>query len=84
MTQNDEPLETKPVGELDEHLTLVTDSYEVYDILDYIGAEYDADSIVLEDSYGCLFVDVKQGDYSEVWGVHRSVPYTAATAYRLR
>ena len=83
MTQNDEP-ETKAVEELDEHLTLVTDSYEVYNILDHIGAEYDADSIVLEDSYGCLFVDVKQGDYSEVWGVHPSVPYTAATAYRLR
>ena len=80
----DKPLETKPVGELDEHLSLVTDQYEVNRILDYIGAEHDPDSIVLQDSYGCLFADVEKGDYSEVWGVHRSVPYKAATAYRLR
>ena len=82
--RNDEPLETTSVEQLDDHLTLTTDQHEVNRILDHIGAEYDADSIVLEDSYGCLFVDTEQGDYTEVWGVHRSVPYKAATAYRLR
>jgi len=65
-------------------LQLVTDSYEIDQILDHIGVEHDRDSIVLEDSYGCLWVDADNGDYSEVWGIHKSVAYTSLWAVRLR
>jgi hypothetical protein len=73
----------KPVSELGDHLQLVSGSYEVNQILEVAGVEHDPDSIVLEDSFGCLFVDTAHGAYSEIWGVHKSVPYLDATARRV-
>lgn len=64
-------------------LQLVQDQYEINHILDSIGVEYDNESIIAEDSYGCLWVDVENGDYSEIWGIHTSVPYLDKWAVRL-
>lgn len=65
-------------------LSLVQGSHEINTILDHIGVEHDRDSIVLEDSYGCLWVDVQDGEYTEVWGIHKSVPYLDRIAVRLK
>lgn len=53
-------------------------------ILDDIGVDHDPESIVLEDSYGSLWVDSEGGEWTEVWGIHKSVPYLNRTAVRLR
>lgn len=67
-----------------EDLQLVTGSVEVNEILDRIGVDHDPESVVLEDSYGCLWVDVEDGEYSEVWGIHKSAPYMNRYAVRLK
>jgi len=66
------------------NLSLVTGSFEVNQILDHLGVDHDPDSIVAEDSYGCLWVDVSDGEYTEVWGIHKSVPYMDRIAVRLK
>jgi len=77
----------KRVSELqpDKHpeLSLVTGSREVNDILDICGIEHDPESIVLEDSYNSLLVNVENGEYSEVWGIHQSVPHLSHYAVKL-
>jgi hypothetical protein len=74
----------KKAKELGDHLLLITDSYEVRTILDHIGVNHDPSSIILEDSYSSLFVDTKAGEYSEVWGIHRSTVHKNDTAVRLK
>ncbi|WP_206750720.1 hypothetical protein, partial [Halorubrum sp. SP3] len=56
-------------------LSLVTNPREIDHILESIGVEHDRESIVLEDSYNCLWVDTENGEYVEVWGIHKSTPY---------
>jgi len=69
----------------DKHnLKLVEDPFEIDKVLGHIGVAHDRDSIVLEDSYGCLWVDTCGGEYTEVWGIHKSVPYLNLTAVRLK
>ena len=65
-------------------LQLVETRESIDAILDHIGVEYDRDSIVLEDSYNCLWVDTEDGEYTEVWGIHKTVPYNHLWAVRLR
>lgn len=65
-------------------LSLVTDPYEIDQILDHIGVTHDRDSIVLEDSYSCLWVDTQNAEYVEVWGIHKSTPYLDRVAVRLK
>lgn len=76
-------METKAVENLDNDYKIITDQKEINRILDNIGADYDPDSIVLEDSYGSLFVKIDDGDYSEVWGVHNNTPRDHHTAHKL-
>jgi len=70
VVDSSEVIDTATVSDLspDEkpNLSLVTGSHEVAQILDYIGASYDNDSIVREDSYHSLWVDVSGGEYVEV------------------
>lgn len=65
-------------------LSLVTNPREIDHILESIGVDHDRDSIVLEDSYNCLWVDVKNAEYAEVWGIHMSTPYLDKIAVRLK
>ena len=65
-------------------LSLVQSTHEIDSILAHIDVSHDRDSIVLEDSYNCLWVNVENGDYSEVWGIHKNVPYIHLTAVRLK
>ena len=65
-------------------LSLVTNPREIDHILDSIGVEHNRDSIVLEDSYNCLWVDTDNGEYAEVWGIHKSTPMLDRIAVRLK
>ena len=66
------------------NLSLVTDKHEIDHILDSIGVNQDRDSIVLEDSYSCLWVNVENAEYAEVWGIHKNTPYLDLYAVRLK
>lgn len=66
------------------NLSLVTNKREIDQILNSIGVEHDRNSIIAEDSYSCLWVDVQNAEYSEVWGIHKNTPYVTLTAVRLK
>lgn len=76
-------METTKAKHLPDGLTLVTDSHEVNRTLDHLGIDHDPGSIILEDSYGALFIGSEDGAYTEVWGVHESVVNDNSTAYKL-
>jgi len=74
--------ETKVENLQPEHkpeLSLVTDRYEIDGILERNGIEHDRESLILEDSYNCLWV----GD-GEIWGIHKSAPHLSLAAVRLK
>jgi hypothetical protein len=52
----------------DPDLMLLTDSQDINSVKEHIGSPEWFD-------YGCLFVKVEDGDYSEIYGCDRSVPY---------
>ena len=64
------------VSQLDSSFTLVTDSQDIAAIAEYLGMD-------LSD-YGCLFVQVADGDYGEIYGCEYSTPWLDATVYRIR
>ena len=75
----------KRVSELNKpNLQLVQNQEKINQILEHIGVTQDKDSIVLEDSYGCLWVDTAHGSYTEVWGIHKNVPTLSRIAVRLK
>jgi hypothetical protein len=76
-------IDEKKVKNLNDSLLLISDSQEVNQILDRIGVNHDPSSIILEDSYNTLFVDTNQGDYSEVWGIHKNTATLDRVAVRL-
>lgn len=65
---------TTTVANVPEDLTLVDDSREVRHILDSIG--YDDKGL-----FGCLFVGVEDGDYTDIYAIRGSVPWLHRTAY---
>ena len=66
------------------NLRLLTGRMEIDHVLESIGVDHDPESIVLEDSYNCLWIDTKGGEYTEVWGIHKSTPYLDRVAVRLK
>jgi len=54
--------------ESDPDLMLLSDSQDIQAVADYLGNPDWFD-------YGCLFVKVDDGDYSEIYGCESSVPY---------
>lgn len=70
------------VNDIPDNLNLISGSYEVNQFLDNLGIEHDPNSIVLEDSFNCVFEGYNEGDY-EVWVCHKSVPYLGARAYKI-
>jgi hypothetical protein len=59
----------------DKRYTLVNDSQDIVATLEQIGR-----SDCLEDNFGCLLVEVLDGDYGQVWGIASNVPYLDAIA----
>jgi hypothetical protein len=54
--------------ESDQDLMLLSDRQDIRAVADYLGNPEWFD-------YGCLFVKVGDGDYSEIYGCESSVPY---------
>jgi len=72
------------VKDIPESLRLVSGSYEVNQLLDRFGIKHDPDSIVLSDSYNCIFYgnNPESGNF-EIWVCHKSTPYLEARAYKM-
>jgi hypothetical protein len=61
----------------DEKYLLVTDSEEIAHVIDSIAENQDY-------VIGCMFVEVLDGEYGEIWASEQFVPYLSATAYQLQ
>lgn len=70
-------LEIATVAELPDELLQISTSQDVRATLESIGLAH------LATDFGCLFVGVEDGEYSEVWACESSVPYLSATVVRL-
>jgi hypothetical protein len=64
------------VAQLDNSYTLVTDSQEIATVAEHLNED-------LSD-YGCLFVQMIDGDYGKIYGCTYSTPWITATVYRIR
>ena len=85
-----EEIVTVKVEDLSEELTYIPHQNEIEHILSLVqneleqkGLIHDTESIILEDSFASLWVDVEQGDYVEVWGCHYDTPHLNDTAYKI-
>jgi len=70
------------VSDIPDSLRLVSGSYEINQFLDNIGIKHDPDSIVLEDSYNCVFYGTHNGQF-QIWVCHKSTPYLNAAAFKI-
>lgn len=59
----------------DQDLILVVDSQEINHIRELEG---------IKEDYGCLFVKVGEGEYTEIYGLKESVPYLWLTVEKLK
>lgn len=64
------------VKDIPEHFELVTDSQEIGFIADNEGIDLD--------DYGCLFVEVLDGEYGTIYGCLGIPPYLMDTAYLIK
>lgn len=62
----------------DPRFSLVTDSQDIEFILEYLGCPE------LRDEIGCMFVEVLDGDYGEIYYCENSVPWLTSRIYDLR
>lgn len=63
------------VGALPNELQFVSDSQDIAPIKEHIGAS--------ATDYDAFFVNVENGDYTEVWGICGIVPYKSKLTTRL-
>lgn len=72
------------VKDIPDNLNYMSGSYEVNQFLDRYGIDHNPDSIVLEDSFNCVFYGNNQesGNF-EIYVCHKSVPYLEARAYKI-
>jgi hypothetical protein len=63
------------VARLGQHLQLVSDSQNVQAIREHLGTD--------AGNYDAFFVDTRDGDYTEVWGMCGIVPYNSKLVSRL-
>ena len=68
------------VNEIDERpeFSLISDSQDIEAILEYLGCSE------LKDQIGCMFVEIDNGDYGEIYYCEYSVPWLNARIYDLR
>jgi hypothetical protein len=75
---NKNKTDIKTVADIPDSFTLVQDSQDVQATLDYIG-KLDR----LPDA-GCLFAEVLDGDYGDVYLCERYIPFLTATLEKIR
>ena len=68
-------IESKRIENLSDDLFLVMDSQDVEAIKGHLGS--------LPFDYDGFFVQIADGDYTEVWGFEGNIPYSWKTAERL-
>jgi len=59
----------------DSDLTLISDTQEIDHIGDYLGINR------LSEDYGCLFVEIADGDYGHILGCESNIPYLEKILY---
>jgi hypothetical protein len=64
------------VKDIPERFELVTDSQDIDAIAENEGIDLD--------DYGCLFVEILEGEYGQVYGCSGSIPYLTDTAYLIK
>jgi len=67
---------TMLVKDIPNEFELVTDSQEIGSIAANLGIDLD--------DYGCLFVEVLDGEYGQVYGCSGNIPYLMDTAYLIK
>jgi len=65
----------RTVANLGQHLQLITDSQDVQAIREYLGKD--------AGNYAAFFVDIRNGEYAEVWGMVGIVPYLSKLVNKL-
>jgi len=65
----------RKAGEFDQDYTIVTDTWEI----EHIMATYVKPADFVD--YGSLFVKAVDGEYSELWGSERAIPWLGVTYY---
>lgn len=58
---------TKQIFQLDKNLQFVSDSQDVQSLKDSLGS--------IAQGFDAFFIEIKDGDYQEVWGIHGIVPF---------
>jgi hypothetical protein len=66
------------VSDMDERFQLVTNSQDIAATLESIGQGQEFCEV------GCLFVEVLDGDYGDVYYCEQSVPYLTDRVYKLQ
>lgn len=64
------------VEQLPAHLTFISDTQDVEAIRERLG-------LTLIEDYDSFFVAIKDGDYSEVWGMYGTVPTNRLMVYSI-
>jgi hypothetical protein len=64
------------IKDIPKHFELVTDSQDIDAIADNLGVDLD--------DYGCLFVEILEGEYGQVYGCSGIIPYLTDTAYLIK
>ena len=80
--KNNEPEKVAPIYVSDLEgleLTLVQDSQDMEAVFDLIGLPAAERS-----EWGCLFVEVLDGEYGKIYAVEGSVPYLRSRVYQLK
>lgn len=69
---------TKKIADLQgPKYRMFTDPKEIDWVKEFIGAKPEL-------SIGCMFVEILDGDYGEIWAIETSSPSLQATAYQLK
>ena len=65
----------RTVANLGQHLQFVSDSQDVQAIREHLGED--------AGDYDAFFIDTRDGEYTEVWGMVGIVPYNSKLTSRL-
>jgi len=65
----------RTIANLGQHLQFICNSQDVKPIQEYLGED--------AGNYDAFFVDVQDGDYTEVWGMVGIIPYNSKLVSRL-
>lgn len=71
------------VSDMGDEFTLLTNSQDINDVLFHLGYTVE-DFEHSENQYGCLFVEVLNGEYGRIYGLYSCVPSLDKPVYPVR